>query len=165
MNYRNVHFNPNNSEQYISQLEIILSRKCILKQYFNKDESTQQFYYIQKYLISASLPNIFDLLFENNSNYQLQFFQPRFILNGQSLCSLAFDSSQVQFNVFKKALEYEMKNTETDQFLSNSILYHTAKKHTQKTLKNFIPESIIKQYNMNHLFGLMKDFLKFETIV
>ena len=31
MNYRNVHFNPNNSEQYISQLEIILSRKCILK--------------------------------------------------------------------------------------------------------------------------------------
>ena len=31
MNYRNVYFNPNNSEQYISQLEIILNKECILK--------------------------------------------------------------------------------------------------------------------------------------
>ena len=41
MNYRDVFYNPKNNEQYISQLEIILNKKCILNQYFDKDESTQ----------------------------------------------------------------------------------------------------------------------------
>jgi hypothetical protein len=33
-------------------------------------------------MMTTSLPNFFDLLFENNKNVSLQYFQPKYILKG-----------------------------------------------------------------------------------
>ena len=55
---------------------------------FDKDESIYWLYFFSKFLISMSLPNFDEIIFEKNQERIKRYFQPRYILMGKSFSHL-----------------------------------------------------------------------------
>jgi hypothetical protein len=68
-----------------------------MNKYFDKDESIYWLYFFSKFLISMSLPNFDEIIFEKNKERIKRYFQPRYILMGKSFShlDLQYDSTNI----------------------------------------------------------------------
>lgn len=128
----------------------MFNKDIIQSNYFDKSESTYWLYHFSRILICMSQPNFEEAFNISNDNKIARYFQPRFILNGNSICYLDFDFYGFSINNLKQAFENKLTISHRYLYLENSSIYYAAisnDSQSHKNMDNFVNSFYVNKFH------------------